>query len=190
MDRRIRNADKKMKELMLYIARKTEGDSSFGAVKLNKTLAFSDFLAYLLHGKPITGQTYWKLEMGPAPKRLLPLRSQLIARQEAILRKEDCYTPVSDKLIALREPDLSVFKSYEIVVIDVVIDEMKRLNSTEASELSHRFIPCWEMAKLKEEIPYYVVLVSAEGDLTKEERKHGLSLARKARAYLSDGATA
>jgi hypothetical protein len=174
-----KNADKKMKELMLYIAQKTEGDPSFGAIKLNKTLAFSDFLAYLNLGKPITAQVYWKLEMGPAPRRLLPLRTQLTARGDAVLRKGNCITQISDKLVALREPDLSFFTSEQIAIVDVIIEEMQKMNSGEVSELSHRFIPCWSMAKIKEEIPYYVVLATGRGELTDKERDYGLSLARK-----------
>ena len=36
----------KFRELILYVARRSEDDKYFGAVKLNKILYFSDFNAY------------------------------------------------------------------------------------------------------------------------------------------------
>lgn len=48
----------KLRELVLYVCTASEGDESFGSVKLNKLLFYSDFLSYLQHGIPITGQEY------------------------------------------------------------------------------------------------------------------------------------
>ena len=50
----------KFKELVLYIASRCERDPTFGAVKLNKELFFSDFWAYAEFGEPITGAEYIK----------------------------------------------------------------------------------------------------------------------------------
>ena len=63
--------DRRLAELILYIAEKCEHDPGFGAVKLNKILAFADFSSYFETGKPITGAEYMRLPQGPAPRRLL-----------------------------------------------------------------------------------------------------------------------
>src|ERR1700733_4521543 len=55
----------KFKELVLYLSQRSAGDEGFGAVKLNKLLYRSDFEAYRLLGRPITGETYIKQEFGP-----------------------------------------------------------------------------------------------------------------------------
>lgn len=39
--------DRRLAELILYIAEKCERDPNFGATKLNKILTFADFSAYL-----------------------------------------------------------------------------------------------------------------------------------------------
>jgi hypothetical protein len=56
----------KLRELILHVARRSEGDIAFGVTKLNKLLFFIDFLACLRFGKPITGEEYQKLDNGPA----------------------------------------------------------------------------------------------------------------------------
>ena len=58
----------KFRELIVYICKKSEGDPTFGAVKLNKILYYADFAAYRILGKPITGAQYQKLREGPAPQ--------------------------------------------------------------------------------------------------------------------------
>lgn len=50
--------DEKLKELILYITIRSEGDRHFDSDKLKKLLFFSDFLAYLYFGEPITGHEY------------------------------------------------------------------------------------------------------------------------------------
>lgn len=78
--------DKKLAEAILYISKKSEGDESFGATKLNKLLFYSDFMAFGKLGEPITGQDYQKLEHGPAPRHLLPIQNALV--QERAIRVE------------------------------------------------------------------------------------------------------
>src|SRR5258705_13086147 len=69
--------DSKMKELILYVAKASQDDFSFGAVKLNKLLFYADFLSYLRRGKSITDQEYFALREGPAPRRFLPIREEM-----------------------------------------------------------------------------------------------------------------
>src|SRR4051794_11181803 len=65
--------DRKFRELVLYLAERSEGDKHFGATKLNKLLFYADFVYYLYFGNSITGHTYQKLEHGPAPRALKPI---------------------------------------------------------------------------------------------------------------------
>ena len=51
----------KLQELILYVAKVSEGDPTFGLVKLNKILFFSDFRHFLDTGQSITGQEHQKL---------------------------------------------------------------------------------------------------------------------------------
>ena len=46
----------KLRELMLYITQKSEGDPRFGKTKLLKILVEADFTFYARTGRSITGQ--------------------------------------------------------------------------------------------------------------------------------------
>ena len=78
--------DRRLAELILYIAEKCERDPNFGATKLNKILAFADFSAYFETGRPITGAEYMRTPQGPVPRRLPPVRAELEARHEIAMR--------------------------------------------------------------------------------------------------------
>ena len=67
----------KFKELIIYISMRSEDDTRFGAVKLNKLLYYSDFRAYISKGTPSREQpinTY----RGASPRELLSTRGQML----------------------------------------------------------------------------------------------------------------
>ena len=50
--------ERKLRELVVLVANKSEGDPHFGAVKLNKILYYAEFQAFRILGSPIAGATY------------------------------------------------------------------------------------------------------------------------------------
>ncbi len=158
----------KFKELILYVARESENDRKCGATKLNKILFYADFHAYRKLGRSISGEKYQKLERGPAPKRVVPVIAEMEAAGLCAWAERDYYGFPLKKLIALREPDLSVFTAQELDVARSVISELWELNATEVSDLSHRFAG-WQAADLGEEIPYETIFVDEARPLTLEE---------------------
>src|SRR5438105_4923785 len=113
--------DNKAKELILFIALESEDDPGFGMVKLNKLLFASDFSAYLHRHEPITGQEYQKIQFGPALRRMLPLLSELRQAGHAEVQKATRFDQVQDRIIALRDPDLSLFGGEEIALVERAI---------------------------------------------------------------------
>src|SRR5690348_1753468 len=97
----------KFRELIVYVADRCADDPYFGDTKLNKILHFSDFVAYTDLGHSITGARYQKLEFGPAPTNLLPIRRDL--EEEGAVRVEE--RPVGAKTrrvtVAQRHADTS-----------------------------------------------------------------------------------
>jgi len=77
-----KSPDKRLGELMLYVAWKCADDPKFGATKLNKILYFSDFLSFLRTGEAITGSEYVKQKNGPIPKHLVPVRESLESKRK------------------------------------------------------------------------------------------------------------
>ena len=163
--------DRKLKELMLYIAKKSEGDPTFGAVKLNKILWAADFIAYGKTGQAITGQEYFRLPNGPAPRKLKPVRGSMLAAKECAIQRRDHHGRQQQRMIALRDPDLSDFSGEHIAIVDEVLSRLHGRSAAEVSEWSHRF-PGWKAAEDRETIPYSTIFVSSR-KLTEREREYG-----------------
>lgn len=141
-------------ELMLYLSKRgLEEKLIIGSTKLNKLLFFSDFRAYAELGEPITGAKYQKLEWGPAPRALLPVRDELVEHEEVRLqeRSPDNW---NDVLEPLREPDLSLFSKDELRIVNEVFDELRQFNATATSDYSHLKSAGWRVVDDREIIPY------------------------------------
>jgi Protein of unknown function (DUF4065) len=174
----IQESERKFAELVIYISQRSAHDFYFGATKLNKILYLSDFRAYGMWGKPITGAEYQHLKQGPAPRRLRPVRDALQA--ENALAVQPVLFPdgkVQHRTVNLRQPDLSLFEAKEISLIDSVIDEMRNMSATEASNLSHQYVG-WLMTDEGETIEYSTIFLSAE-PMSLAETKRAQELARK-----------
>lgn len=180
--RKSRAADARLKELILHVARQSEADESFGAVKLNKILFAADFDAYIKFGKSITGQDYFALEQGPAPRHLKPVLERMVEEGEAAIREDDFHGYRQRRTFALREADLSQFKSEEIALVDSIIQKLWGRTGANISFASHQFIG-WKVAAEREVIPYSVGLVCRR-ELTKGEQE----VARKLEQSIQQGA--
>lgn len=170
--------DKRLGELLLYIAKKCQGDAYFGNTKLNKILFFSDFFAYKRKGTSVTGSEYIKQDFGPTPLRLVQVRNRLEKNKSAVIQKVEMMGKTQHRLLALRDPDLSEFTADDIALVDQIIEFLRDKTAKEASDLSHNRI--WRVAQLGETIPYEAVFVSddnpTEGDVKRAQeliRLHG-----------------
>ncbi len=172
-------ADKKFCELVLYISEKSAGDAAFGATKLNKLLFYADFLAYLNFGEAISGQEYFRLPNGPAPRKMIPLRRSMVEAGEILLQKaEFCGFP-QDRIVPLRPARKDDFAPHEIALVDKVIELHKGKTASEISDESHDFVG-WSLAEDKETIPYEVARIMTTHELTDAEFQHGKTLAAEA----------
>jgi len=155
------NADKRLRELILHVSAKCADDPTFGAVKLNKVLFFSDFYSYAQTGKAITGAEYQKLPQGPAPKRLLPIRRDLEKKGALAIQQIPMGNNVQKRPIALVPADLSDFTGAEIAKVDKVIEILRGHSAATVSEVSHK--RAWRIAGDNESIPYEAALLSDDG---------------------------
>lgn len=178
----IRPNDEKLRELILLIAEWCQSDPKFGAIKLNKLLFHADFSAFLTYGAPITGQEYFKLPQGPAPRRLKPITELMIKRGEFAWQEVPYYGHTQKKPVALRAADLSKFSGADVNLIRQTVETFWKLSATEISDQSHVFLG-WKSARLKETIPYSTALVSRRPP-TDHERRRGLRLEGLAEKHL------
>ncbi len=172
--------EQKFKELILHIAKKCEGDKYYGATKLNKILFYSDFLAYKMYDKPITGADYFALPLGPAPRRFIPIKEQMSSDNDLVLKKQ--YS--QHRFVALRDPDYDEFSAKEIALVDWIIDVLRETDAEFVSELSHLFLG-WQAAMAEGQktdervsIPYETVFVKNPA-IDGYEEAYGLELAKK-----------
>jgi uncharacterized phage-associated protein len=155
----IHKDDRKFYELVVLLADRSKDDPLFGAIKLNKLLFYCDFLAYALLGKPITGQEYFALQNGPAPRHKVVHWDKMVRRKDIAIRRESTrFDNEREVTLALRDPDVTVFTSPELDIVYKVLAHSKDMAGSDLSKITHKF-PGWELAREKEVIPYPVALV-------------------------------
>ncbi len=157
----------KFKELIIYIAQKCVDDPTFGAIKLNKILYFSDFYAYADTGIPITGANYFRLPQGPAPRQLVPTREELLNSGDICQVKSTYHGYPQDRIANTREANLDLFAAREIAMVDDIIQKLWGINAADISRYTHR-LAGWRIADDNGDIPYESVFISDEG-LTEDD---------------------
>ena len=130
-------SDERLRELMLYIAAQSENDPGFGATKLNKLLYFADFFHFMEHGKSITGAQYMRLENGPAPRKLKPIREKLVRDKRAAVRNAARGPWEQQRLVTLDEPDVDLFEPSELGYVNAIIRQFWGASAKVMSRMSH-----------------------------------------------------
>jgi len=163
--------ERKLAELILYVSEKCANDPTFGAVKLNKILCFSDLLFYAYYDRGITNVEYQKLPNGPAPRRLLPVREELIKNGDLAMQEVVLKSGLTQKrTVNLRRPNLDIFSGAEIAMVDRVIESMQDVTAELASGLSHNLVG-WLVAEDGETIPYNTIYF-ANPPITEDEANY------------------
>ena len=169
--------EEKFRELVLYIAHRSQNDWRFGATKLNKLLYYIDTRSYVEHGTPITGATYRHLPAGPVPSAILEAKRQLIDSGHAEIVYRPYFNYHQERLVPQREPKTYLFTAVELALVDDVITQLWEYNGTELSDFSHKEWG-WQLTDNYEDIPYELVWLSKER-LTIEDIEHGRAIAAK-----------
>ncbi len=167
----------KFKELIIYISMRSEDDTRFGAVKLNKLLYYSDFRAYISLGNPVTGATYQHLQEGPAPRELLSTRGQMLGVDVRLESRPYFGGTTQERVVPQRPPDLSVFKLEELRIVDDVLTEFQNMNARQISQYSHEEYG-WRLTDEGETISYTSAYFSSE-PLTEAQIERGQEIARR-----------
>jgi Protein of unknown function (DUF4065) len=173
-------ATDKFKELILYVAEESASDPNFGATKLNKVLFFADFLHYRTTGASISGQAYFKLAHGPAPRALKPALAEMIAEGHCVVESRPHHKREQKRVVCQRAARRNLFSAEELETIARVLAALRSKNASQVSDLSHRFIG-WKAAGPQENIPYETVYLGdpAELVLSEEDILYGQQLARE-----------
>jgi len=173
---RLPGDDFRLKEMIVYVSSKCQDDPGFGAVKLNKILFWADFRAYRLRGRPITGAAYFRLKLGPAPRAMVPIMTEL--HQDDAVRTQRRIVGGLEQMrpIALRPANLDHFSGEDISIVDDVIGEMWGMSATAVSLDSHGIQ--WQTRLDKQPIPYEAAYLSDE-PVTADDRERAHELVRE-----------
>lgn len=161
------NSDK-FRVLVHYICWKVDDPRQLGATKLNKILWFSDVLTYLHFNTPVTGARYVKRQFGPVPVALLPIVDELRSAGKLAVRDTELFGKPKREYFALQPPDLSLFSSKEISLIDSIIQSVcERHTAASISEMTHD--EAWEMAEIGEDLPFFTVFSARRGEINEDD---------------------
>jgi hypothetical protein len=172
---------RKMRALILYIAKRCADDPHFGSTKLNKILVHADFSAFAERGESITHYVYQANREGPTLRALLPVLRDMVSEGLITVEyREMVYQ--QERVVPLRDPDPDVLSDEERAIADRSINYLAELTATEASELSHEFPGwrhAWEHHGKGATIPYEAVFWSKRRTLSPREQEHARELGER-----------
>lgn len=159
-------ATEKFKALVHFIVHECrEHPSRLGAIRLNKSLWYTDVTGFRATGVSVTGETYVKRKNGPVPSHILATIREL--QEEGFIHiEEPQHTYDARKYISLEAPPTGVLSEDEKDMARAVVSAVLGYTANAISEMTHDII--WKAADDGEEIPIYTTLAAEAGDVTDE----------------------
>jgi hypothetical protein len=144
-----------------------------GAVRLNKSLWFTDVIAYQTNGASVTGESYVKRQRGPVPAHILAILRELRDEGKILIQEpEFMYDP--RKFISLTPPEIESLSDDERALAKAILEDVCGYTANGISDLSHDII--WDAAAEGEEIPLYATLAAELGEVTDDVRRWAESI--------------
>lgn len=162
--------EKKFEQVLHYLVAKTGNFPNVGKTVLYKLLYFTDFDFYELNEIPLTGETYRKLERGPAPTHFT-LAIEHLKKAGMITECKQDHAGFKDNLIkfmAVKEPEVDLLSATEIQHITKVIGRIGNMSATQVSAYSHEDMP-WKASAIGEDINYELVFYRSPAYSVREE---------------------
>lgn len=122
----------KLKNILLFFIEK-QGGVFF--TKMNKLLFYTDFHAYRMMGRGMTGLAYKAIDHGPVPLKWNRIYSFYNEIQQDIIRFSDGTEGI--KLVSTLSPDRSIFSENELNILEYINNRFKQETSKQISETSH-----------------------------------------------------
>lgn len=153
--------NRKLKDLILYIAKNFKSKESLWKTMLNKLLYFSDFNYYEWTWNSISWVTYKKLPYWPVPDNITQILDEMLEDWEIAIKKEKIHDFYTQKIIVLDEnTDSWVFEETDKInkevkenytpyedlpsskkIVDDVLNKYENWTANAISDLSHEDTP-------------------------------------------------
>jgi hypothetical protein len=150
---------RRLMQMILYVAKRCEPCRFFGAIKLNKIIWKADFNSFAERRVPVTGREYLKQKFGPALREMVPVQRDMF--RDGLIRfdrRDFGDDKVEERTIALAEPDMSLFSEEDLVFVERSINHYWEMTGTESSDESHGI--AWDTRALGVPMPYESALLS------------------------------
>ena len=141
---------KKATQALNLFARKKEG--RINKMKAIKLIFLADRLHLRRYGRPIVGDIYWAMKLGPVGSLTKNIADLSSISENALVYAKKYIKPTDDKketFVSLRQEDLSVFSKTDLECLETVYDKFSDKDQFELAEITHKF-PEW--AKHKREL--------------------------------------
>ena len=148
----------KFKQVLHYIISKTDSSTHLNVGKkvIYKLLYFNDFNYYELTELKMTGETYYKLEHGPAPSHFDLAINDLKSSGYVIENQSDYYGHKQTRYQSIRGPVLNLVSVPELQQIDDTLNRYSSMNGSQIEALSHKDIP-WISEDMNKPLDYDMV---------------------------------
>lgn len=135
--------EEKYKNVILYLSKKIGQDGVRGKKKMYKLLYFIDFDFFEKYERPITGDIYHKLQMGPAPSYFDAIAQGLKEEGRLQIGTSKTGNGYNDAYVykALDNPSDDAFTPEEKAMIDRVIKIYGGKTGKQLEDLTHREAP-------------------------------------------------
>jgi uncharacterized phage-associated protein len=145
--------EKKYRNVILFFANKIQ-NGTLGKLKLMKLLYFLDFDFFEKYGKSVTGDQYLRWEKGPVPKTAEKILTRMDG-SDIKISKRKIGVGYNDQqhIEALKDFDLKLFSSEELVMMTDIADKWERFSGAEMKSASHGEAP-WIATKPNDVIDY------------------------------------
>ncbi len=143
-------AYKKATQALNLLARKKDGQ--INKMKAIKLIFLADRLHLRKYGRPIVGDMYWAMKLGPVGSLAKNVAELSSISEEALVYAKKYIKPLDAKkqtFISLKPGDLSVFSKTDLECIEVVYNKFSDKDQFELAEITHKY-PEW--IKHKKEI--------------------------------------
>lgn len=133
----------KLFNVVLYFCK--DGDFK---TKINKLLFYADFLHLRQYTVSITGARYAHATFGPVPDKYETILAVMFENGSLVSEEFMCSDDITgEKLVAVKNPDFSLFSDSEIKILATVRERFREFSSRRIMEYSH------DEAGYKETVP-------------------------------------
>jgi uncharacterized phage-associated protein len=134
---------KKATQALNLLARKKDG--KINKMKAIKLIFLADRLHLRKYGRPIVGDMYWAMKLGPVGSLTKNVAELSSISEEALAYAKKYIKPIDEKkqvITSLKKEDLGVFSKTDIECIESVYNKFSDKDQFELAEITHEF-PEW-----------------------------------------------